>query len=84
MNAAAIKGFRFLTNIVFVKYYFVDRLDPSKVRYWKRIIDDCKQLESLYLPLEKVDQKLLKRFPFLKWMCWNMVIIAKNRGKQNV
>lgn len=73
------KGFWLLTNLVFARYYFVEKLDPSKVRYWKQIVDDADRLKSFYVPLEKVDQLLLKVFPFLKWMCWNMVIIASNK-----
>lgn len=73
------KGFWFLTNLVFVRYYFVEKLDPGKVRYWKQIIDDADRLKPFYTPLEKIDKFLLHRFSFLKWMCWNMVIIADNK-----
>lgn len=72
------KGFWLLTNLIFVKYYFIDKLNPSKVRYWKRIIDDADNLRGMYTPLEKIDRGLLTIFPFLKWWCWNMVIIADN------
>ena len=73
------RGFWLLTNLVFVRYYFFEHLDPSKVRYWKRVIDDSERLESFYLPLERCDEFLLKILPPLKWWCWNMVIIADNK-----
>lgn len=73
------RGFWFLTNLVFVKYYFIDKLDPSKVRYWKYVIEDADNIKKMYSPLEKADHFLLKIFPFLKWWCWSMVIIADNR-----
>lgn len=76
------KGFWLFTNLVFVKYYFIDKLDPSKVRYWKKVVDDCDKIKGFYLPLEKIDAFLLKCIPPLKWLCWNMVVIAK--GKKNV
>lgn len=72
------KGFWLLTNLVFVRYFFWEKLDPGKVRYWKQIIDDAERLKSFYMPLERADRFLLHIFPFLKWMCWNMVIIADN------
>jgi len=71
------KGFWLSTCLIFVKYYFIDKIDPSKERYWKKIIDDADELAPIYNKLEKVDRKLLKWFPFLKWLCWNMVVIAK-------
>lgn len=74
-----IKGFWFLTNIIFVKYYFIDKLNPGKIRYWKHIIDDADNLKKIYLPLEKIDSILLKLFPIFKWWCWNMVVIANNK-----
>lgn len=73
------KGFWLFTNLVFARYYFVERLDPSKVRYWKQVVDDADRLKGFYIPLEKIDRFLLKVFPFLKWMCWNMVVIASNK-----
>lgn len=77
-NYCEQKGFWLTTCLVFVKYFFVDKVNPNKERYWKKIIDDSESLEKMYLPLEKTDAKLLKIFPWLRWMCWNMVIIAKN------
>jgi len=76
------KGFWLLTNLVFVKYYFVDKLNPSKVRYWKYIIEDAENIKGMYSRLENIDRLLLKMFPFLKWMCWNMVVISDNKGER--
>lgn len=67
----------FLTNLIFLKFFFVDRINPSEERYWKLILKDYKKLEKLYFRLEKWDRFLLKRFPFLKRYCWNIVVIAK-------
>lgn len=71
------KGFWLSTCLIFVKYYFIDKVDPSKERYWKKVVDDANQLTPVYLKLENIDKKILKYFPFMKWMCWNMVVIAK-------
>ena len=76
-NDVTNKGFWFLTNLIFVKYFFINRLNPSKVRYWKKVVDDADNIKNLYIPLEKIDKFLLKVFPFLKWLCWNMVVMGR-------
>ena len=76
-NNVRNKGFWLLTNLVFVKYYFIDKLDPSKVRYWKKVVSDAEEVKDFYLSWERIDKALLGIFPFLKWLCWNMVVIAE-------
>lgn len=71
------KSFWLSTCLIFVKYYFVDKIDPSKERYWKKVIDDAEKLEVIYKKLENIDRTILKLFPFLKWMCWNMVVVSR-------
>lgn len=69
--------FWFTTLLIFLKFYFVDHVDPNKERYWKKILTDHTKLEKLYYRLEKIDKFVLGLFPFLKRYCWNVVIIAK-------
>lgn len=71
------RGFWLATCLIFVKYFFVDKVNPSKERYWKKIVDDAESLEPMYAKLENIDNFILRVFPFLKWMCWNMVAICK-------
>lgn len=66
----------FFTLIIFFKFYFIDRINPNKERYWKKIITDHKKLERLYYFWERIDKFMLKFFPFLRRFCWNIVIIA--------
>lgn len=63
--------------LVFVKYYLIDRVDPNKERYWKKILIEHKKLEYLYTKLEKVDRIAMKCFPFLRRFCWNIIIFAR-------
>jgi ubiquinone/menaquinone biosynthesis C-methylase UbiE len=65
------------TLMIFIKFYFIDRINPNKERYWKKIIFENKKLESSYLILEKIDKYILKAFPFLKRYCWNIIVIAR-------
>ena len=73
-----VKAFWFFTLLIFVKFYLVDRIDPNKERYWKKIIYDYKKFARWYVPLEKIDRFVLKVFPFLSRYCWNMLVLAKN------
>lgn len=68
--------FWFTTLFIFLKFYFIDRINPNKERYWKKILVDHKKLEKLYNRLEKIDKVILKTLPFLKRYCWNIVIVA--------
>lgn len=65
-----------LTLWIFIRFYFIDRIDPNKERYWKKIITDHKRIEKTFLRLEKLDRMTLALFPFLKRYCWNIVIFS--------
>lgn len=67
----------FFSLLIFFKYYFIDKIDPNKDRYWKKIIFDHKKIEKGYLLLEGLDIFFLKMFPFLRKYCWNVVIFAR-------
>jgi SAM-dependent methyltransferase len=67
----------FFTLFIFIKFYLIDRVDPNKERYWKKILVDHKKLEKTYRRLERLDRIILKIMPFLKRHCWNIVIWSK-------
>jgi hypothetical protein len=67
----------FSTLWIFIKFYFLDKIDPNKERYRKKILIEHKKLEKMYSRLEKIDNFILKIFPFLKRFCWNIIIISK-------
>lgn len=62
------------TQLIFMKYFLIDHINPNKERYWKKIVIDHKKLEGLYRILEKFDIFIIKTFPFLRRYCWNVVI----------
>lgn len=64
------------TQLIFIKFYLIDRVSPNKERYWKKILKEHKKLERAYFSLEKMDTLLLRIFPFLKRYCWNIVIFS--------
>ena len=67
----------FFTLWIFLKFYFIDRINPNQDRYWKKILTDHKKLEKIYLFLEKIDNWVLRILPFLRRYCWNITIFAK-------
>lgn len=60
---------------IFLRFYLVEKVDPNKERYWKKIIIEQARLEKDYLALEKVDQ-LLKKLPLMKRFAWNLAVVA--------
>ena len=73
----------FFTLIIFILMAIVQFKNPNKVRFWKDVVDKSDQWEWLYKPLEKLDNFLLKVFPFLGWLCWNVVLICKKPKREN-
>lgn len=67
----------FATLIIFLKFYFIDRVHPGQERYWKKIIYDYQKIAGLYTMLEKFDTVFLKLFPFLRRYCWNIVFYCR-------
>ncbi|MBI5195876.1 MAG: class I SAM-dependent methyltransferase [Nitrospirae bacterium] len=61
---------------IFIKYYLIDRVDPNKERYWKKILKEHRKLEKTYMRLERIDNYFLHQLPFLKRYCWNIIIFA--------
>lgn len=71
------REFQLMTLAVFVWMYFVERLNPSEVRYWKRIISEADRYARAYRLLEAVDRVLLSIAPPLRWWCWTTVIVCE-------
>lgn len=65
------------TLLIFIIMVFVQRRDPNKERFWKAVVIEGSKWKPIYAPLAKFDHWLLERFPILKPLCWNVVIIAR-------
>ncbi|MGB0715721.1 MAG: methyltransferase domain-containing protein [Phycisphaerae bacterium] len=71
-----------LTSLwIFMRFFLIERVHPSKERYWKKIITDADRLAPLYQRLSAIDERLLRWFPWLGRMCWNVVICAEHPTK---
>ncbi|MDO8539554.1 MAG: class I SAM-dependent methyltransferase [Opitutaceae bacterium] len=78
---ADVQWFWFSTLLVFLWMVFVRRMNPNRVRLWKRVIDDADSLAWLYRPLERLDRVLLEWLPFLRPLCWNVVIVGRHPNR---
>lgn len=72
-----IKHHWLLSLSIFFKYFFIDRIHPSKSRYWKMIFDESPSTEAIVGVLHKIDTKIFKILPILKWLSWNVSIRLK-------
>jgi SAM-dependent methyltransferase len=72
-----IAWFWLTSLIVFVVMFAIQKRNPNQERFWKKVIEEADRWKWIYLPLERLDQILIKVFPFLGPLCWNVVIIGK-------
>ncbi len=61
---------------IFLRFYLIERADPNKERYWKKILFEEPRLRDTCRRLEKLDH-LIKKIPFMKRFAWNIAIVAK-------
>ncbi|MEK7500408.1 MAG: SAM-dependent methyltransferase, partial [Patescibacteria group bacterium] len=73
-----VQWFWLTSLILFVYMFCIERRNPNKERFWKSIVKEGPQRAWAYTPLAAIDRALLTLFPFLKPLCWNVVIYLKN------
>ena len=67
------KEFWLATLLLFVKYYYIDKIHPNSERYWKRLLKESPSGLWWWMPLRRLDS-ILCRIPLLRLWCWNIVI----------
>jgi 2-polyprenyl-3-methyl-5-hydroxy-6-metoxy-1,4-benzoquinol methylase len=70
------RWFWLTTLLIFCLMAVVQRRDPNKERYWKKVVEEADRWAWLYRPLELLD-KVLLTLPFLRIICWNVVIVGR-------
>lgn len=75
---ASTKHFWLASLALFLKYALVDRVDPNKERYWKRIFRETDATLGWWKPLLALDS-VLTRVPGLRWWSWNIVMSGTKR-----
>jgi len=70
------REFWLFSLFIFVHFFLIKRWHPSNVRYWKKVIEEGYNYERYIRILRRLDETLLKVFPFLKFLCWDTVLVA--------
>lgn len=60
--------------IIFLHFFFIRRWHPSKVRYWKKIIEVGEEYRGMFSNLNQLDRWVMKYLPIVKLLCWNTVL----------
>ena len=66
------------TLVIFLIMYFIERRNPNKERYWKKVVEEAEKWAWIYKPLAIIDRIILFLIPPLRMLCWNIVITATN------
>lgn len=74
-NKTHHKEFHFLTLLIFLWFYFVEKVNPNQERYWKKIINDADKVSVVFKFLNKIDRFLLKIYPLVGKYYWNTVLV---------
>lgn len=72
------KYYWFFTLFIFIIMASVQRRNPNKERFWKSVVEEGDRWAFIYRPLEFLDRAMLTVFPFLKPLCWNVVVTSKD------
>jgi SAM-dependent methyltransferase len=75
------REFWLTTLSVFLKFFLIDRVNPNRERYWKKIYTDAGQLTGFFPALRRLDDWVLDRVPLLGRLCWNTVITVEQPHK---
>jgi len=75
---AEVTWFWFTTLLIFVLMVVAQFRSPNKERFWKKVVDEADSWAWLYRPLAALDRGLLAVLPFLRPLCWNVVIVAQS------
>lgn len=71
------REFWLTTLYLFIHFFLVERAAPGKVRYWKKVIEDADKYKVMFERLKRVDDLILRLFPWLGRYCWNTVLVAE-------
>ena len=69
------REFQLFTLALFLWFYFVERADPNKERYWKKIIVEAEKYRRAFGVLNAIDRTLLAILPPAGRLCRMTVMI---------
>jgi 2-polyprenyl-3-methyl-5-hydroxy-6-metoxy-1,4-benzoquinol methylase len=71
------RGFWLTSLLIFLRFFFIDRLHPSSHRYWKLVVDQQEDHRRFLSTAHSLDRKVLSVVPPLRWVCWNMAFVCE-------
>lgn len=77
-NQVNHKEFWLFSLLIFF-IFLLKGVHPSKERYWKKIIEEGDKYKASFIFFKKIDDLILKLFPYLGRLCWNTVVILENK-----
>jgi hypothetical protein len=70
-----------LTLLIFLWFFVIERAHPSKVRYWKKIVNEAERYQRAFGILRAMEKALMTVLPFLKPLCWNVVVEFRRKAR---
>ncbi len=71
------REFQCLTLALFLWFYLVERADPNKVRYWKKIIEEADRYRRPFAVLNALDRAMLAVCPPAGRLCRMTVLVLE-------
>jgi hypothetical protein len=71
------RGFWLSALLIFVRFWLVDRIQPSEDRYWKLVIERQDQHARFLRTAHRVDAFLLRWIRPLRWVSWNLAVVCE-------
>ncbi len=68
------REFWLTTQLVFVWFLVGMGVHPARERYWKKVLYDVDRIGWLFRPLFRLEQRILRTWPWVGRYCWNSVI----------
>ncbi len=62
--------------LLFLYFYLIERADPGKERYWKKVIAEADRYKGMFRVLKRFDDFALRTFPYLRRFCWNVIMVC--------
>lgn len=76
-RSLAHKEFQFATLSLFLWFFLIERSDPNRVRYWKKIIVEAEKYRKPFSVLDWMDHAMLAVFPPAGRLCRMTVIVLE-------
>lgn len=66
-----------LFSLLIFFHFFFRGWHPSRVRYWKRVIEAGEEYKGIFSIFQRWDAFCLKYLSLLRYLCWNTVMVVK-------